>query len=273
MPFFDQDGVHEIYRQLAAILDEYPGERIAVAEAWTPTIERTAHYVRPDELHQAFNFQYLSTAWDAAELREVIDRIAGRDAPGRRARHLGAVQPRRHPARHPLRQPARPRHPDPHAPGDRELGLRRARAATLLMLALPGSAYLYQGEELGLPDVADLPDEVRQDPAFFRGAGQDGFRDGCRVPIPWTREGSSYGFGGGRQLAAAAGELGELSVEAQTGDPGSTLELYRSAARRAPRAARPGRGRRGGVAATPPRASSPSAAGSSCASRTRRGSR
>jgi alpha-glucosidase len=113
--------------------------------------------------------------------------------------------------------------------GDRELGLRRARAATLLMLALPGSAYIYQGEELGLPDVVDLPDEVRQDPAYFRGAGQDGFRDGCRVPIPWTRAGSSYGFGSGGSWLPQPTEWAELSVEAQTGVPGSTLELYRSA--------------------------------------------
>jgi alpha-glucosidase len=97
------------------------------------------------------------------------------------------------------------------------------------MLALPGSAYIYQGEELGLPDVVDLPDEVRQDPAYFRGAGQDGFRDGCRVPIPWTREGSSYGFGGGGSWLPQPQGWGELSVEAQQGVPGSTLELYRAA--------------------------------------------
>jgi alpha-glucosidase len=97
------------------------------------------------------------------------------------------------------------------------------------MLALPGSAYIYQGEELGLPDVVDLPDEVRQDPAYFRGEGQDGFRDGCRVPIPWTREGSSYGFGSGGSWLPQPSSWGELSVEAQTGVPGSTLELYRAA--------------------------------------------
>ncbi|MCO8308179.1 alpha-amylase family glycosyl hydrolase, partial [Streptomyces sp. RKCA744] len=113
--------------------------------------------------------------------------------------------------------------------GDRELGLRRARAATLLMLALPGSAYLYQGEELGLPDVTDLPDEVRQDPSFFRAQGQDGFRDGCRVPIPWTRTGPSYGFGDGGSWLPQPDAWGELSVEAQTGVPDSTLEMYRRA--------------------------------------------
>ncbi len=228
MPFFDQDGVHDVYRQWRTILDEYAGERIFVAEAWTPTIERTANYVRPDELHQAFNFQYLGTYWDAAELRSCIDRT------------LDAMRPVAAPATWVLSNHDVTRHATRFAnkaglgtqirtAGDRRLGLRRARAATLLMLALPGSAYLYQGEELGLPDVVDLPDEVRQDPAYFRGEGQDGFRDGCRVPIPWTREGSSYGFGsGGSWLPQPAG-WGELSVEAQQGVTGSTLELYRTA--------------------------------------------
>ncbi|WP_255950910.1 glycoside hydrolase family 13 protein [Streptomyces odontomachi] len=234
MPFFDQDGVHEIYRAWRHILDEYSGGQIFVAEAWTPTVERTANYVRPDELHQAFNFQYLSAYWDAAELREIIDRS------------LDAMRPVGAPATWVLSNHDVTRHATRYAnppglgtqlrtPGDPALGLRRARAATLLMLALPGSAYVYQGEELGLPDVVDLPDEVRQDPSFFRAAGQDGFRDGCRVPIPWTTEGPSYGFGdGGSWLPQPAG-WGALSVQAQTGVPGSTLELYRAAlaARRA----------------------------------------
>ncbi|MEU1077381.1 MULTISPECIES: glycoside hydrolase family 13 protein [unclassified Streptomyces] len=240
MPFFDQDGVHEIYRSWRLILDEYPGERIAVAEAWTPTVERTAHYVRPDELHQAFNFQYLGAPWDAAALRDVIDVS------------LAAMRPVGAPATWVLSNHDVTRHATRFAnppglgtqlrtPGDRELGLRRARAATLLMLALPGSAYLYQGEELGLPDVTDLPDEVRQDPSFFRAEGQDGFRDGCRVPIPWTQEGPSYGFGSGGSWLPQPDSWGALSVEAQTGDPGSTLELYRAAL--AARRAHPGLGR------------------------------
>lgn len=245
MPFFDQDGVHEIYRSWRTILDEYPdtmgpegpssegrrwatGGRIAVAEAWTPTVERTANYVRPDEMHQAFNFQYLATAWDAAELRDVIDTS------------LNAMRPVGAPATWVLSNHDVTRHATRFAnppglgtqirtAGDRELGLRRARAASLLMLALPGSAYVYQGEELGLPDVTDLPDEARQDPSFFRAEGQDGFRDGCRVPIPWTREGSSYGFGAGGSWLPQPASWGELSIEAQTGAAGSTLELYRAA--------------------------------------------
>lgn len=181
-------------------------------------------------MHQAFNFQYLTTSWDADELREVVDAS------------LAAMRPVGAPATWVLSNHDVTRHATRFAnppglgtqlrePGDRELGLRRARAATLLMLALPGSAYVYQGEELGLPDVTDLPDEVRQDPSFFRASGQDGFRDGCRVPIPWTVEGPSYGFGpGGSWLPQPAG-WGALSVEAQTGVPGSTLELYRTALR------------------------------------------
>ncbi|MGW3039661.1 glycoside hydrolase family 13 protein [Kitasatospora sp. NPDC001159] len=231
MPFFDQDGVHEIYRSWRRILDEYPGQRIGVAEAWTPTVQRTANYVRSDELHQAFNFQYLGTDWDATALREVIDLS------------LDSMRPVDAPTTWVLSNHDVTRHATRFAnepglgtqirtPGDRSLGLRRARAATLLMLALPGSAYVYQGEELGLPDVTDLPDEVRQDPSFFRQAGQDGYRDGCRVPIPWSGTEAPYGFGpvaGGPSWLPQPAEWAALSVEAQTGDPTSTLELYRSA--------------------------------------------
>ena len=124
------------------------------------------------------------------------------------------------------------RHTTRFADGDPALGLRRARAATLLMLALPGSAYLYQGEELGLPEVTDLPDEVRQDPAFFRSQGQDGTRDGCRVPMPWSGARPPFGFGpaeGGPSWLPQPPEWAALTVEAQSGDPDSTLEFYRRA--------------------------------------------
>ncbi|MFD3543364.1 DUF3459 domain-containing protein, partial [Streptomyces sp. NPDC058662] len=110
-------------------------------------------------------------------------------------------------------------------------GLARARAAALLMLALPGSAYVYQGEELGLPEVLDLPDEVRQDPSFFKENGQDGLRDGCRVPLPWSGSEAPYGFGAGGSWLPQPAEWAALTVEAQSGDPASTLELYRAALR------------------------------------------
>ena len=231
MPYFDQDGVHEIYRDWRRVLDEYSGERIAVAEAWTPTIERAALYLRPDELHQAFNFEYLTTPWEGTALRAVIDKSL--TAMGSVGAPATWVLSNHDVTRHATRFANPPGlGTQLRTPGDRALGLRRARAATLLMLALPGSAYLYQGEELGLPDVTDLPDEVRQDPSFFRAAGQDGFRDGCRVPIPWSGSEPPYGFGpadGGPSWLPQPAQWAELSVAAQTGDWDSTLEMYRTA--------------------------------------------
>ncbi|MFF7649597.1 glycoside hydrolase family 13 protein [Streptomyces sp. NPDC007983] len=225
LPFFDQDGVHEIHRGWRRLLDSYPGMRIGVAEAWAPSAERLALYVRPDELHQAFNFQFLKCPWDAAAMREVIDESLAATA------SVGA------PTTWVLSNHDVVRHPTRYADGGPGQGLRRARAAALLTLALPGSAYLYQGEELGLPEVTDLPDEARQDPAFFRTSaegqdgqdGQEGRRDGCRVPLPWSRSGTSYGFGPGGSWLPQPDGWGEASVEAQTGDPESTLELYRAA--------------------------------------------
>ncbi|MFD9908438.1 glycoside hydrolase family 13 protein [Streptomyces sp. NPDC059063] len=221
VPYFDQDGVHAIYRDWRALLDAYEGERVAVAEAWTPTVERSALYLRPDELHQAFNFAYLTTGWDADALRAVIDRS------------LAAMNSVGAPATWVLSNHDVVRHTTRLADGaGPALGLRRARAATLLMLALPGSAYLYQGEELGLPEVTDLPDEVRQDPAFFRGSGQEGTRDGCRVPLPWSGVRPPFGFGpveGGPSWLPQPADWKDLTVEAQEGDPGSTLSLYRAA--------------------------------------------
>ncbi|WP_409235982.1 glycoside hydrolase family 13 protein [Streptomyces sp. PA5.6] len=224
VPYFDQDGVHEIYRDWRHILDEYGRDggarRIAVAEAWTPTVERSARYLRRDELHQAFNFEYLTTGWDADALRGVIDRS------------LAAMNAVDAPATWVLSNHDVVRHATRFADGDEARGLRRARAATLLMLALPGSAYLYQGEELGLPEVTELPDEVRQDPAFFRGSGQDGTRDGCRVPLPWSGERAPFGFGprdGGPSWLPQPVAWKDLSVAAQSGDPASTLEFYRRA--------------------------------------------
>ncbi|MCK1796193.1 glycoside hydrolase family 13 protein [Streptomyces sp. XM4193] len=211
LPFFDQDGVHEIYRSWRTVLEEYGGGRIGVAEAWTPSADRTALYLRPDELHQAFNFHYLGTDWDAAALRATVDESLDS------MRTVGA------PTTWVLSNHDVVRH------RTRFGGLARARAASLLMLALPGSAYVYQGEELGLPEVLDLPDEVRQDPSFFKDNGQDGLRDGCRVPLPWTVGGSSHGFGEGGSWLPQPEGWGELSVEAQQGDPDSTLELYRAA--------------------------------------------
>ncbi|HEX6969754.1 MAG TPA: glycoside hydrolase family 13 protein [Micromonosporaceae bacterium] len=216
LPYFDQDEVHDIYRAWRPILDRYPGGRMAVAEAWAETPQRLARYIGPDELHQAFNFDFMDATWSADSFRQVIDTALAE------ARIVGA------PTTWVLSNHDRRRHVTRY--GDGALGLRRARAAALLMLALPGSAYLYQGEELGLPEVLDLPDELRQDPAFRR-TGES--RDGCRVPIPWHGDLPPYGFGpdGSIPWLPIPETWAKLSVAAQTGDPNSMLELYRAALR------------------------------------------
>ena len=224
-PFWDQDGVHEIYREWRAVADEFDPPRVFCGETWVPNPERLARYQRPDELHTSFNFTYLEAGWDAAKMRSSIDETIANHA------RVGApptwVLSNHDVVRHRTRMA-------PLTDGVRDLdrGLRRARAATLFTLALPGSMYLYQGEELGLPEVTELPDEARQDPAWHRSGGTDGRRDGCRVPIPWSGDAPSYGFGPGAQswLPQPQG-WADLSVEAERGVDGSTLEMYRAALR------------------------------------------
>jgi alpha-glucosidase len=236
-PFSDRDDVHEIYRSWRALADEYSG-RVLIGEIWLPDAARLARYVSPGELHTVFNFPYLSCPWDATQLREVIDNTLALNAPAgapatwvlsnhdvdRIVSRLGrpdtAFDLQRRPYFHSL-------------PVDLELGTCRARAAALLTMALPGSVYVYQGEELGLWEVQDIPDECRQDPILRRTGGADPGRDGSRVPLPWSGLEPPFGF----SPAGAAAEpwlpqpkeWRELTVEAEAANPGSMLELYRSA--------------------------------------------
>jgi alpha-glucosidase len=233
-PMFDQDGVHEIYRDWHRVLAEYDGDRALVAEAWVEPLSRLARYVREDEMHQAFNFSFLTTGWDAAALRTVIAASyrANDEVGAPTTWVLSNHDVVRHPSRLGLTDPGvRPNGifaTDPQP--DEELGLRRARAATLLMLGLPGSAYLFQGEELGLPEHTALPAEVRQDPAFFRTAGAEAGRDGCRVPLPWSADAPGYGFGPtGETWLPQPASYARHAADVQDGVPGSTLELYRAA--------------------------------------------
>jgi len=194
--------VHEIYREWRPILDEYGA--IGVAEAWVDSPQRLARYIGPDELHQAFHFDFLLADFDAKSFRSVIDKsLAEADL-------VGA------PTTWVLSNHDKPRHVTRYG------SLARAKAATLLMLALPGSAYLYTGEELGLDEVLDLPDELREDPAFKR-TGES--RDGCRVPIPWAEDAWTNPW-----LPIPA-RWTALTADKQEADPGSTLTFYRAALR------------------------------------------
>ncbi|MFC4146953.1 glycoside hydrolase family 13 protein [Micromonospora mangrovi] len=235
-PMWDQDGVHEIYREWRRLLDSYDGERILVAEAWVEPAERLARYVRPDEMHQAFNFEYLLASWTAPAQYAVITRsLEATDAVGAPTTWvLSNHDVVRHASR--LGLPISGGRPNGIGIGDPQpdaaLGLRRARAASLLMLALPGSAYLYQGEELGLPEHTTLPDEARQDPTWERSGHTQRGRDGCRVPIPWEADAPSYGFGPtDASWLPQPDSWAEYARDRQEGVSGSTYELYRTALR------------------------------------------
>lgn len=232
-PMWDQDGVHEIHRRWRRVVDEYPGERVLVAEAWLEP-ERGRLYVRPDEMHQSFNFSFLVTPWHAPELRRTIESSLASDG------LVGApttwVLSNHDVIRHSTRfgYPLGTELPnglgadDPQP--DQTLGLRRARAATLVQLALPGSSYLYQGEELGLPEVTDLPVEALTDYIWFSSGGRERGRDGCRVPLPWSGDHTPFGFSDTDSTWLPVPEwFGEFTVERQQFDPNSTLLLYRRA--------------------------------------------
>jgi alpha-glucosidase len=239
-PHWDRDGVHEIYRAWRRVADSYPEPPVFVAEAWVRSPERLARYLRPDELHTAFNFDYLRAPWDADALRKVIDEslatVATVGAPATWV--LSNHDVVRHVSR--LGRPLTPgayslAHLPPVDTLDRDLGTRRARAAALLMLALPGSAYVYQGDELGLWEVEDLPDEARQDPTWERSGHTEVGRDGCRVPLPWSGTEAPFGFSPDGADAAPwlpqPADFATVTAAAQDGDPASMLTLYRDALR------------------------------------------
>lgn len=239
-PAWDQDGVHEIYRGWRAVADRYTPERIFIAEAWVSSNERLARYLRPDELHTAFQFDFLRSPWRAEKLREVIDDAIGSAA------SVGAPPTwvlsnhdvTRTVTRFSRSQPdqlietdwerARWSGEEP----DHDLGRRRARAAALVQLALPGTAYVYQGEELALEEIEDVPDDLRQDPTWVQSGFTDVGRDGCRIPLPWNETDAPYGFAadpGATTWLPQPDHWAEHSVEAQERDSESTLNLYREA--------------------------------------------
>ncbi|GAB6900164.1 glycoside hydrolase family 13 protein [Kineosporia succinea] len=243
-PLFDRDEVHTIFAEWREVFNEYDPPRAAVAEAWVPA-PRRALYARPTELGQAFNFDLLRQDWDAAGFRKTIaENLALSEGSGASSTWvLSNHDVVRHRSRYGLPQGIGTEGLDRWllADGaepvvDDEAGLRRATASTLLLLALPGSMYLYQGEELGLREVPDIPRDQLADPIWLRTGHTLKGRDGCRVPLPWSRTrdasgGSSFGFGRGGAHLPQPDWFGEFSVEAEDADPDSVLNLYRTALR------------------------------------------
>jgi alpha-glucosidase len=204
-----------VYRRWHKVLAEYDGDRMAVAEAWTATPESTTRYIRPDELQQAFNFHWLTAPWSAAAFRKVVNETL--DAVGLVGASPTWVLSNHDVVRHATRYGGGPE------------GLDRARAAVMTMMALPGSAYVYQGEELGLEQV-DVAPQHREDPAYHRTGGEEEGRDGCRVPVPWSGEHPPFGFGPGDEQPWLPQPKSwvHCTVEAQEDDPTSTLSFYRA---------------------------------------------
>jgi alpha-glucosidase len=233
-PFVDRDEVHEIYRSWRQIADGYPDKRALIGEVWLPDQERFALYLRDDEFHSAFNFDFLCCALEAPALRRVIDDTLASHA--RFAATTTWVLSNHDVVRHVTRygRAETAFKMDDRRIGeasDLELGTRRSRAAALLSLSLPGTAYIYQGDELGLWEVEDLPEELLQDPFWQRSGKIDRGRDGCRVPIPWSGQAPPFGFtdNGATPWLPQPQDWKDLTVETERLNPASMLALYHSA--------------------------------------------
>ncbi len=247
---------HAVWRRWRRVLDDYMAEHpgrdvMMVAEAYAPRRpDLMAEYTRPDEFHQCFAFDLLLSPWHGPSMRRAIqDAFDHVRAQGSwptfalnnhdcqrivtRLGHADSTDPASWTGDN-LRHP--------QGTLDLAAGTRRARAAAGLLLALPGAVYLYQGEELGLPEVLDLPDEAREDPLFARTGGRQLGRDGCRIPMPWTADpAGAHGFSSlpahREPWLPLPADWGEHAADLQDGEPASMLTLYRQRDRRATRAA------------------------------------
>jgi alpha-glucosidase len=234
-PMWFQEEVHPIFRRWRKILESYEGDRAMCGEAYVYPLSLMAQWVRPDEFHQTFNFRFLDAGWDPKKLFDAINEsfeafdgvgapstwvLNNHDVMRHRSRFGGSY------GRATASDGVGPNHPQP----DNELGLTIAKGATLFMLGLPGASYLYQGEELGLPENTTLEDKFRQDPTFARTKGTRVGRDGCRVPLPWNESSDSSGFSEtGKSWLPQPESYRGLSRSLQETDASSTLAFYKQA--------------------------------------------
>jgi alpha-glucosidase len=215
-PRFDDESVHDVHRLIRRVVEDYEG-RVVFGDVWVADDDRFTRYLRPDELHMGFDFRLVDAEFDADMVRTAIDRS------------LRNVFPVGAPAVWTLSNHEVVRHATRYGGGDVTLGTVRARAMALVQLALPGSVFLYNGEELGLPDL-ELPDWALRDPAWERSGHIDRGRDGCRVPLPWEGTTPPFGFTAGQDSwLPMPFEWSDLTVETQLEDSGSMLSLYRHA--------------------------------------------
>lgn len=233
----DASGVHEVYRAFRRVLEEFPGERMAVLETGTDA-DTVALFLRPDEMQLAFNFAFSKCNWNAAEICEAV--TGAMDANALVGAPTTWVTDNHDTPRSVTRFGSSVRLAGAYVPGldaadaqgevDIALGSRRHRAMALLLLALPGTVYLYNGQELGLPNVDDLPEAALQDPVWIRSGHTERGRDGCRVPMPWNGQAPTFGFtAADTSWLPMPSDWGAYSVAAETADPHSMLALYRAA--------------------------------------------
>lgn len=233
-PHWDRDEVQDIYREWREVADSYPEEKVFVAEAWVLDSDRYRRYLAPGVLQTAFNFGYLTSGWEAESFKTAIVKSLEDHEPLQSPptwvlsnhdviRHLSRYGRREKQSKGPFEHFTEPL--------DLELGTARARAVAMLNLALPGGVYVYEGEELGLWEVEEIPDELRQDPVFWRSERTDPGRDGCRVPLPWSGEEPPFGFSPegaeSEPWLPQPKEWRDYTAEHETSDPDSMLSLYR----------------------------------------------
>ncbi len=212
-PRFNHEGVHDIHRGIRSVLDDYP-HAVSIGEIWVFDNEDFAKYLRPDELHMGFNFRLVRAEFDVVSIHGAIENALA-------AASIEDASPTWTLSNHDVdREVTRY--------GDGALGLARARAMAMVMLALPGAVFIYNGEELGLPNV-DLPDEVLQDPVWERSGHTERGRDACRVPMPWSGSAPPFGFSSNPDTwLPIPSQWDTLTVARQEADPDSTLSFFRS---------------------------------------------
>ncbi|MEM6107320.1 glycoside hydrolase family 13 protein [Mycobacterium sp. 050272] len=213
-PRFNNPAVHDIHRKIRKIVDEYDGA-VTIGEVWVLDNMLWAEYLRPDELHLGFNFRLTKVAFDAHQIHDAVENSL-------KATAIYDSVPTWTLSNHDIdREVTRY--------GGGEIGLRRARAMAMAMLALPGTVFIYNGEELGLPDVLDLPEEALQDPTWERSGHTERGRDKVRVPLPWSGDTPPFGFSSSPDTwLPMPADWASLTVEKQDADPDSTLAFFRT---------------------------------------------
>lgn len=201
----DQPEVHAVIDLIRAVVDEYE-DRVLIGEAWLAADRLIAYYgSRESGIHFPFNFQLITSRWNAESIRLAVDSYEG----------------------------LLPHHAWPSwvlGNHDRSrvasrLGPAQARVAAMLLLTLRGTPTIYYGDEIGMYDVS-IPSPKMHDPFEHHVPGLGLGRDPQRTPMQWNTS-LQAGFTHGRPWLPVADSFETINVAIQRDDPGSMLTLYR----------------------------------------------